>query len=81
MYSPSVYPDRYEAIMVANRLDIDAMFIGHNVHEEGLTSLAKGRVIVFDPGMSKALYDAPATVLDMRQTDGMKWEARRIRDI
>ena len=77
-YSPAGGPEIREARTVCERLGAQAMFVGHNAHPGGLSQIAGGRVFVFDPGMSHAILDSPATVVDLkREARGAAWVMRR----
>lgn len=59
-----------------SRLGVTRMIIGHNAHDPGLTAVFGGGVLVFDPGMSRSVLDAPAAALELRAADG--WRPRLV---
>lgn len=77
VYSPFA-PNETEALMVSKRLDIDCMFVGHNAHPKGVTSIQNGKVFVFDPGLSRAINDSPASVIDIVRAGDGKWILIRV---
>ena len=59
-------------------LGADQMIVGHNVHVPAVSTLHGGRVIVFDPGMSHSILDAPASALEMTGAS-LPIDQRRVR--
>lgn len=64
-YLPSVEITETEVRSVLGKLKADHMVIGHNAHSPGVTSLHNGKVFVVDPGISKAVLNNPAAVLEI----------------
>ena len=67
-YSPSqggprVTRAELEDVLRSQRCN--AMIVGHNAHDEGVSSHLGGRLWVVDPGMSAAIMDGPARCLEM----------------
>lgn len=57
---------------VLKELGADHMVIGHNAHAAGVTALHGGLVYVCDGGMSRAILDGPAKVLEIRRDDSSR---------
>lgn len=52
---------------VLRRAGADHMIVGHNARKNAVVPMYGGRVVVCDPGVSRAIYDAPAQALVVRR--------------
>lgn len=69
-YSPDMHISKDETARVLDMLQADHMVVGHNATPSGIVSLHGGLVYVCDPGMSRAILDAPPQVLEITSKSG-----------